>query len=294
MSDTPLPPNPFEDDADSGAFDGSGASSSDAPGAGSSADAFFGGYDDSFDEGFEPALDASALGEGLGGDLENAFDAAGDLAEGASFAEGADAYFADTVAEPEADAPEASGDGASSEALVAATAKMRRRGRGRSASRPSKPRGTQQVVLGVHVTTTHVYGVLVRDQGDGRYEALHTLSRARSQGSEDTSGAMTPSDVGTADLSGDFDDGSVQFGSGQELDFTGEFDGIVSGNDMGVDMAAIGAPRVAAQPIVFELKDMLAEIARVGYDRPALAFSVAPPDVEYVEVLVPEDKKSRK
>ena len=273
MSDTPLPPDPYEGDDspfEGTPFDGDPAG----------ADAFFGGLDDAA---FEPALDAADF-------------------EGGTFSEGADVYFDEAPAEaapeaaPEAEtalaeAPEVSGDGAVEEALVAAPATPARRRRAKKGAKGGRSRGSQQLVLGVNVTPTHVYGVLLRDEGDGGYSAAHTLVRRRTQGTEDTSGAMTPADVGLADLSAD--DATVQFGAGQELDFTGEFDGIVGGGETGIDMGAIGQPRVAAQPIVFELKDMLEEIEQLGHERPSLAFSLAPPDVEYAEVLVPEDKKRK-
>ncbi|OZC01990.1 PilN domain-containing protein [Rubricoccus marinus] len=272
MSDTPLPPNPFEGDPDDtnpftgGIGDGSSHEST-APGASD----FFGGAFS--DEDFEPALEA------------------------ASFAGGADSYFED-AASVEAVSPEAVAEMPVEEgdALVAApVARPRRRRARKAAGKSSRSRGTQQIVLGINVTPTHVYGVLLKSEGSGNYSALQTLSRVRNQNAEDTSGAMTPSDVGIADLDGaGLDDGSVRFGSGQELDFTGEFDGIATPGDVGIDMGAIGQPRAAAQPIVFELRDMLEELAQSGYDKPALAFGIAPPDVEYFEVLVPADKKAKK
>ena len=271
MSDTPFPPNPFEGDPDETNPFGDEAS-------GGSSDAFFGGVFDA-DDSFEPALDA------------------------ASFADGADAYFEEAI---EADIlVEGAREGVRGGGLW-----RRRRGRGargrprRAAAPPplagseehqaGRSRGTQQLVLGINVTATHVHGVLLRDEGDDHYAALHTLTRTRSQGPEDTSGAMTPSDVGGIALDESFDDGSIQFGGGQELDFTGEFDGLAVPGEVGIDMGSIAQPRAAAQPIMFELKDMLEEIEQVGFDRPALAFSISPPDVEYAEILVPEDKKSKK
>ncbi|MEM6327547.1 MAG: hypothetical protein AAF791_10555 [Bacteroidota bacterium] len=268
MSDTPFPTDPHEGDPNDpmGSADGSsdGLSSQ-------SADAFFG--DASFDydaaDGFEPAL------------------------ESGSFSEGADAFFeSSTATEARSEPPAPIGDGASQEAeAMVASPKSRRRSRQRP-PKASRSRSSQ-LVLGLNVTPTRVHGVLLRDQGNGNYEMVMRLARSRSQMADDASGGMTPSDVGVEDLAGDFGDSSVQFGSTQELDFTGEFDGLVGG-DSGIDMSAIGgAPRAMAQPIVFELRDMLEEIARAGHERPALAFCIAPPDVEYAEILVPADKKKK-
>lgn len=278
MSDTPYPTDPHEGDSfdpmGSSPLDPSGANDSDSLSA-EGASAFFGGaaFEYDGDDGFEPAIEAG------------------------SFASGADAYFEDATLGAEPQAAEApappSGDGASEEAdaLIAAP-KPRRRGKNR-APKASRSRASQ-LVLGVHVTLTRVRGLLVRDEGDGRYTAVMQLTRTRSTGPEDTSGAMTPSDVGVMDIGESFSDGEVQFGAGQELDFTGEFDGI-AGNDTGIDMGAIGnAPRAVAQPIIFELRDMLEEIERAGHEKPALAFGVAPPDVEYAEIIVPADKKKGK
>ncbi|MEM1055088.1 MAG: hypothetical protein AAGI52_06145 [Bacteroidota bacterium] len=278
MSDTPYPTDPHEgDSSDPKGQNPMGSDplgSADDPPSGLSpegADAFFGGatFDYDADDAFQPAIEAS------------------------SFAGDADAYFEEAEISTEADPADPSGDGASAEAeALIASPKPRRRARGRTA-KPSRSRSSQ-LVLGIQVTPTRVHGVLLRDEGDGRYKALMQLARSRSQGSDDMSGAMTPSDVGTDDLSAEFSDGSVQFGAGQELDFTGEFDGL-AGPDVGIDMGAIGgAPRAVAQPIVFELRDMLEEISRNGHERPAIAFSVAPPDVEYAEILVPADKKKKK
>ena len=273
MSDTPYPTDPHEGDS----FDPMGSGPSGANGSDSlspeGANAFFGGaaFEYDGDDGFEPAIEAG------------------------SFASGADAYFEDaTLGTESTEAPPApSGDGASedADALIAAP-KPRRRGKNR-APKPSRSRASQ-LVLGVHVTPTRVHGLLIRDEGDGRYSAVMQLTRTRSTGPEDTSGAMTPSDVGVMDIGESFADGEVQFGAGQELDFTGEFDGI-AGGDTGIDMGAIGnAPRAVAQPIVFELRDMLEEIARAGHETAALAFGVTPPDVEYAEIIVPADKKKAK
>ncbi len=270
MSDTPLPPNPFEGDPDEiNPFAGGIGDGSVSDDAAIGTNAFFGGV--LSDDDFEPALDA------------------------ASFSDGADSFF--ESAAPEAiviDDVEPEADVEAIDAVVAAPVARPRRRRSRKGAKAPRTRGTQQLVLGVNVTPTHVHGVLLKSEGEGHFSALQTLSRVRNQNAEDNSGAMTPSDVGTIDLQGaGFDDGSVQFGGGQELDFTGEFDGLASSGDVGIDMGAIGQPRVAAQPIVFELRDMLEEVAQGGYEKPAIAFGISPPDVEYFEVLVPADKKKK-
>ena len=277
MSDTPLPPDSgddfsFGDPLSTGAP--GAASGADGGPADGGADAFFGTFDDGA---FEPALDA------------------------ASFDDGADAFFSGAEASapdaatfvapaPEAPAEGAAGDGASADAEAAIVAAPARKGKKSKKAKAKRSRGTAQPLLGVRVTPTHVHGVLLQSNGDGGFETLRTLSRRRSEGTEDVSGATTPADA----VSFDTEDQMVQFGGGQELDFTGEFDGIATDAGMDIDVGSLGQPRVSAQPIVFELKDMLGEIEGAGFDRPAISFAVSPPDVEYAEVIVPADSKKAK
>ena len=231
-----------------------------------SADAFFGG-----EPAFEPAIEPGA---------------------------GADAFFEGAAAEPDfaaldpgpavADAP--SGDGAAEPAQIAKPSKKKDR-----KAKPAKARKSRggTTLLGVHVMPQSVHGVLVREAGDGRYDVLRRFTRNRSAGEQqDFSGATTPGDAGGLDLG--LDDASIQFGSSSSPDFSGEFAGLQVPGDMGLDTTLSARSLAPSQPIVFELRDMLDEAEASGIDRPSLTFAIEPPDVDYVELIVPEDKKAKK
>ena len=163
-----------------------------------------------------------------------------------------------------------------------------------------KSRSRDGLLLGVHVTTKQVYGVLVRPSGD-TYEPLRQFVRNRAEGGAGGMGdsAMSPDEVG-ADAPADFsvagaDDASVQFGGVGEIDFSAEFAGLGVATDSAFDAAStVGALDVKVQPIVFELRDILEECETAGFGRPALAFAIDAPDVEYAEVVVPPEKTQKK
>ena len=149
-------------------------------------------------------------------------------------------------------------------------------------------------MLGVHVTPKQVYGVLVRPSADG-YEPLRQFVRQRSEGGPGGA-ATSPDAVGIEEPSLEMagEDVGVQFGGGGEIDFSAEFAGLgmqdVGGFEAVGNAAAVSA---VAQPIIFELRDILEECAQAGFARPALAFAVDSPDVAYAEVVVPPEKKAK-
>ena len=203
------------------------------------------------------------------------------LGDGAPPADG----FADTFEDdPDADSA------AAEEAVVAAPAKPRKK-------RASKGSKKETLVLGLHVTPKQVFGVLVRSNAEG-YEPLRQFVRTRNEGAGgfDTAdafsgGALTPD---TADGDDAFGGGDIAFGAAAEVDFSAEFAGMSAGDD-DFDLSGIGslgATRGNAQPILFEVKDILEECAQAGYDKPALAFTIGGEDVDYLEVVVEPDKKA--
>ena len=156
-----------------------------------------------------------------------------------------------------------------------------------------RPRGKDALLLGVHVTPKQVYAVLVRPSADG-YEPLRQFVRNRSDSQYGPGGVALSPDVQSEEPALEIagDDPSVQFGGAGEIDFTSEFAGLDLPTDAAFDsVATAGAVAVQAQPIVFELRDILEEVARAGFARPALAFAVDAPDVAYAELVVPPEKK---
>jgi hypothetical protein len=187
-------------------------------------------------------------------------------------------------------APE--GEGAGPEGAAAGAKKAR--GKRARASRSKEP-----LVLGVHVTPARVYGVLVRPTGEG-YEPVRQFVRNRAEsqfGGAVGEGALSPDEVTAGeDLAFDaLGDDSVQFGGAAEIDFSAEFAGMGVSTDAAYEAASTATEVEAqAQPIVFELRDILEECDGAGLGRPALAFAVDPPDVAYAEVVVPPEKKDKK
>ncbi|MDT0630558.1 hypothetical protein RQM47_13845 [Rubrivirga sp. S365] len=173
----------------------------------------------------------------------------------------------------------------------------------RGGARPApKRRAKDDLVLGLHVTPAKVYGLLVRP-ADGGYEPLRQFVRHRSEGGDLAGGlALSPDDVPGSDelLFDDVADGdvSVQFEAAAEIDFSAEFAGLDDGLDGGLgggfEPDAVGGVGPSVQPIVFEVRDILEECASAGFGRPALAFAVGAPDVEYVEVEVPPEQKDKR
>ncbi|WP_412062595.1 hypothetical protein [Rubrivirga sp. IMCC45206] len=156
-------------------------------------------------------------------------------------------------------------------------------------------RAKDALVLGVHVTPKQVYGVLVRPSGDGSYEPLRQFVRNRAE-SQFGQTALSPDDVqleeATLEIGGD--DPTIQFGGAGEIDFSAEFAGMGVVTDAALDTTATaGAIEDAAQPIIFELRDILEECAKAGFARPMLAFAVDAPDVAYAEITVPPEKKTK-
>ena len=166
---------------------------------------------------------------------------------------------------------------------------------------PAKPktakkarRSKEGLVLGVHVTPKQVYGVLVRPSADG-YEPLRQFVRQRSEGGPGGA-ALTPDDVGIQEASLEMagEEFGVEFGGGGEIDFSSEFAGMGMQDVGGFEAMGHAAPVSAvAQPVIFELRDILEECAKAGFARPALAFAVDSPDVAYAEVVVPPEKKAK-
>lgn len=205
----------------------------------------------------------------------------------APFADGPEADFAHFSF---SEAPEPMGDGAEAEASPAPETA--------SAKKPKRSRGKDGLLLGVHVTAKNVYGVLVRPSGEG-YEPLRQFVRNRADqvtGALGGAAAMSPDEVGgDADLQVGMDDAAVQFGGVGEIDFSAEFAGLGIQTDAAFDAASTTGPLdVQVQPIVFELRDILDECEEAGFGRPALAFAIDAPDVEYVELSVPPEKKGAK
>ncbi len=158
---------------------------------------------------------------------------------------------------------------------------------------PAPRRGKEGLVLGLHVTTDQVFGVLVRPTADG-YEPLRQFVRQRAEGG---GSAFSPDEVGVEGASLEMaaaDDASVQFGGGGEIDFSAEFAGLGVAADGGFESMGASAPVSAvAQPILFELRDILEECAQSGFARPTLAFAIDAPDVAYAELTVPAVKKAK-
>ncbi|HEX8298231.1 MAG TPA: hypothetical protein VF594_03650, partial [Rubricoccaceae bacterium] len=166
------------------------------------------------------------------------------------------------------------------------------RGRaGRKAKAASRSKDT--LLLGLHVTPRQVFGVLVRPAGDG-YEPLRQFVRNRTDGSAGTvdAGGFTPDDLDSAAT------GDVQFGGVGQVDFSAEFAGLGSEPEMSfdamLDPSGGAQAAVRAQPVIYEIRDILEECQQAGFARPALAFTVGSPDVEYAEIAIaPETRKNK-
>ena len=141
-------------------------------------------------------------------------------------------------------------------------------------------------VLGVYVSPTTVYGILIGENA-GRYGVLRRFARQRSEQSGDTpeldlSNSPIPElDAGDADVSFEVGDGA-----GGDIFLASEFSGL----DVS-DQEFTPPEHQKATPVVFEIKDILDECAAAGYENPPVAFCVSTPDVEYVEIALPDGKK---
>ena len=195
-----------------------------------------------------------------------------------------DAIFApkSSLPAPEAD-PEADGG-----LPVAQSAKAPRDARRR--------RSAGSPVLGIHVTPTTVYGMLVRESGD-RFGVVRPFARQRSAFAVEVPdlAAATPEGHAAADA----DDVTIQFGDSSsnlgaaDLFLDSEFSDLAGADMQEMDFQA--PARKASSPVVFELKDILDECRAAGHERPPAAFCLGQPDVEYVEIVVADkDKKGEK
>ncbi len=167
--------------------------------------------------------------------------------------------------------------------------------KGRDKKPPKRSRSKDGLVLGIHVTPKQVYGVLVRPSADG-YEPLRQFVRNRAE-SQYGHTALSPDDVALeeATVAVGADDPSVQFGGSGEIDFSAEFAGMGVVTDAAFDTTATaGDVDQLAQPIIFELRDILEECAQAGFARPVVAFTIDAPDVAYAELAVPPEKKAKK
>lgn len=182
------------------------------------------------------------------------------------------------------DQPIISGEGASS--AFKDTAK---------AESPSirKPfRGTKQkragaVILGVHVRQDAVHGVFMRGPED-EVQIVHASERGRSI----QTGGYTP------DIAADGEDGvQVNFGASgngggaSDLFLESEF-GDLANMTAQDDSGMIGGQK--SSPVVFEVKDLIDECLSAGHGRPSVSFCIGSPYVDYVELVVPNDKGKKK
>ena len=281
--------------------------------------------------GFESEFSADAFGDAAFGDAafgadgfgDAGFDAVGfdDAAFGDPFGSADGAETALEVGEAEVEAPSLGspfeapdGDGAgdadaydvsfSETATIAAggaadgDAPAGRAGTGGAGRPAARGRAKDDLVLGLHVTPTKVYGLLVRP-ADGGYEPLRQFVRHRSEGGELGDVALSPDNVtGEDDVLFDdaADDGvQVQFETAAAIDFSAEFAGLGVDVEPSLDgEAPLGEVGPVVRPVTLEVRDILEECASAGFGRPALAFAVGVPDVEYVEVDVPPERKDKK
>jgi hypothetical protein len=156
----------------------------------------------------------------------------------------------------------------------------------RSAERRRRVGGTY---LGVYVTQTTVYGSLVQDTASG-IQVLRRFTRQRN-----AQPGETPDfgDLTAETASEDAADVTIQFGGnktvgGNDLFLDSEFGDL--GNLGDID-DTLSVSKQQSAPIVFELKDLFDECAALGYERPHTAFCVSQPAVNYVELIVPDEKK---
>lgn len=150
--------------------------------------------------------------------------------------------------------------------------------------------------LGLYVTPSAVHAALVREAG-GRYALLRRFTRQRSApGLATPEGAGLTAETGPAtDASGDV---TISFGAeaglgAEDLFLASEF-GDLGGSAAPELEGDFPAPRQPARPVVFELKDILEECAVAGFERPPMAFCIGDPDVDYVEIVLPPERKAEK
>ena len=192
-----------------------------------------------------------------------------------------------------------SGDGASGPspqpAKEKSSAKRRAKGPADKPAANARRRSASGPVLGIYVTPTAVHGVLVRESGDN-YGVMRPFSRQRSAyaGEVPDLAALTPegeSANGDGDITIQFGDASSDLGA-SDLFLDSEFSDLA-----GIETAEgefQGPAKKSANPIVFELKDILDESSTAGFEKSPAAFCLSQPDVEYVELVITEDKKEKK
>ena len=282
---------PFDGDAqgdfgaDFGADFGTGLGGDPASGHGADLGGFDGGF--GFDDGAEIAPPEGGPPTFAAGELAEA----GVHIGGDPFAipEVDPSDFGDDFVAPLADEPV---DVSFAQATVASPADEADGAEPKPKPKKAPRRGKEGLVLGVHVTAKQVYAVLVRPSADG-YEPLRQFVRQRSEGGP-AGAATSPDAIGDEPVLEAADDASVQFGGVGEIDFSAEFAGLGVAADGAFDAMSGATPVSAvAQPIIFELRDILEECAQAGFARPALAFAVDAPDVAYAEVSVPPEKKAK-
>lgn len=155
-----------------------------------------------------------------------------------------------------------------------------------SPSKPAPPRrATAAVALGFHVEARALHGVLMQPATHG-YEVLRQFTRQRIGSDSEYGGGGPEFDL-------PLDDGGVtmQIGASgaDDLFMSGEF-GALPDVAPGLDVTSSAAGH-GGSPIVFELKDVLEECQAAGFDKPEISFVISQPDVEYVELTVPVEKK---
>ncbi len=248
-------------------------------------DGSFEAFGGTFDAPFEPAIDAP---------FELAFDAPLEPAfgTGAAFQAGGPAFGATDAAFEDAPGAVEAEPEAAPEAVAPAAAAAKRGRRARSAGRVK-----DSLLLGLHVTPRQVFGVLVRPTADG-YEPLRQFVRSRAA----SDGTSVSGGIDTGAFTPDLDEtvgSDVQFGGVGQIDLSAEFAGLSGDSEMSfdamLDPAASAQASVRAQPVIYEIRDILEECAQSGFAKPALAFVVGAPDVDYAEItVVPDPKKAKK
>ncbi|MDX1439700.1 MAG: hypothetical protein R3284_07345 [Rubricoccaceae bacterium] len=179
-------------------------------------------------------------------------------------------------------------------ATISSTKRSVSKGRGRTRSRKQ----VATPVLGVHVTLQNIYAVLMRPTSNG-YEPIRQFSRQRS-GGLDVAPDLSPLADETPESVSSDDGVTIRFGgdeapAGVDLFLESEFSALGIENEVALDAVSTSSPKHTSTPIVFELKDIIEECQTAGFEKPALAFVIGVPDVDYVEVVVPaESSKAEK
>src|SRR5690606_27360132 len=115
-------------------------------------------------------------------------------------------------------------------------------GRGAGRGRRSRAKSSGPV-LGVHVTPSALYAVLMRPTSDG-FEPVRQFTRQRSAGVEGAEGLATPALAGATPASAPADEGvTIQFGDGSgggsDLFLDAEFAALGIADDVALEAAAM-------------------------------------------------------